>query len=410
MDIWRRSSAWTRSNCGMKNFIKARAVPLSVRAWAGNTIPATITPPCRRRWTPIDYRQAARRAEGQAEAFKRGETREIMGIGVVLLHRDRRRRPVEELRHSRHRDVRFLRDPHPSDRRAASPAWAPRARARATRRPRPRSSPPRSAFPPTTSWSRRATPTPRPTASAPTARARRRSPAPRSPMAARKIKAKAQMIAAYMLEVHEDDLEWDVDRFRVKGMPEKFKTMKEIAWAAYNKVPPGMEPGLEAVSYYDPPNMTYPFGAYICVMDIDVDTGVAQGPALLCARRLRHAHQPDDHRGPGPWRPDRGLRHRHGPGDPLRRDGNVTARVVHGLLPADRGRDAALGDRLHGDAVAASSDRRQGRRRKPECRRRAVLLQCGERRLRVPRLDPYPDAARRLAASGRRRRSWGCTG
>ena len=93
-------------------------------------------------------------------------------------------------------------------------------------------------------------------------------------MASRKIKAKAQMIAAFMLEVHEDDLEWDVDRFRVKGNPEAFKTMSQIAWAAYNKVPPGMEPGLEAVSYYDPPNMTYPFGAYICVMDIDVDTGV----------------------------------------------------------------------------------------------------------------------------------------
>jgi carbon-monoxide dehydrogenase large subunit len=93
-------------------------------------------------------------------------------------------------------------------------------------------------------------------------------------MAARKIKAKAQMIAAYMLEVHEGDLEWDVDRFSVKGNPEAFRTMSQIAWAAYNKVPPGMEPGLEAVSYYDPPNMTYPFGAYICVMDIDVDTGV----------------------------------------------------------------------------------------------------------------------------------------
>ena len=52
-------------------------------------------------------------------------------------------------------------------------------------------------------------------------------------MACRKIKAKAQMIAAYMLEVHDDDLEWDVDRFRVKGHPEKFKTMTEIAWAAY---------------------------------------------------------------------------------------------------------------------------------------------------------------------------------
>ena len=95
-------------------------------------------------------------------------------------------------------------------------------------------------------------------------------------VAARKIKAKAQMIAAHMLEVHEDDLEWDVDRYRVKGLPEKFKTMKEIAWSAYNSPPPNLEAGLEAVNYYEPPNMTYPFGAYFCVMDIDVDTGVAK--------------------------------------------------------------------------------------------------------------------------------------
>ncbi len=92
-------------------------------------------------------------------------------------------------------------------------------------------------------------------------------------MAGRKIRAKAQMIAAYLLEVHDDDVEFDVDRFVVKGAPEKFKTMKEIAFAAYNQAIPGIEPGLEAVSYYDPPNMTYPFGAYICVMEIDVDTG-----------------------------------------------------------------------------------------------------------------------------------------
>ena len=92
-------------------------------------------------------------------------------------------------------------------------------------------------------------------------------------MAGRKIRAKAQMIAAYMLEVHDDDVEFDVDRFVVKGAPERFKTMKEIAFAAYNQAIPGIEPGLEAVSYYDPPNMTYPFGAYICVMEIDVDTG-----------------------------------------------------------------------------------------------------------------------------------------
>jgi carbon-monoxide dehydrogenase large subunit len=91
--------------------------------------------------------------------------------------------------------------------------------------------------------------------------------------AGRKIRAKAQKIAAHMLEVAEGDLEWDIDRFRVKGLPEKSATMKEIAFTAYTKVPPGMEPGLEAVDYYDPPNMTYPFGAYICVLDIDRLTG-----------------------------------------------------------------------------------------------------------------------------------------
>ncbi|MGI9485645.1 MAG: aerobic carbon-monoxide dehydrogenase large subunit [Geminicoccaceae bacterium] len=93
-------------------------------------------------------------------------------------------------------------------------------------------------------------------------------------MAGRKIRAKAQMIAAYLLEVHDDDLEWDVDRFQVKGNPERAKTMAEIAFASYNQAIPGLEPGLEAVSYYDPPNMTYPFGAYVCVVDVDVDTGV----------------------------------------------------------------------------------------------------------------------------------------
>ncbi|MGX0976773.1 carbon-monoxide dehydrogenase large subunit [Roseovarius sp. MBR-51] len=95
-------------------------------------------------------------------------------------------------------------------------------------------------------------------------------------LAGRKIRAKAQMIAAYLLEVHDSDVEFDIDRFAVKGAPERFKTMAEIAYAAYNQAIPGVEPGLEAVSYYDPPNMTYPFGAYICVMEIDVDTGETQ--------------------------------------------------------------------------------------------------------------------------------------
>ena len=38
-------------------------------------------------------------------------------------------------------------------------------------------------------------------------------------------------------------------------------------------IPQGMETGLEAVDYYDPPNLTFPFGSYICVVDIDKGTG-----------------------------------------------------------------------------------------------------------------------------------------
>ena len=50
--------------------------------------------------------------------------------------------------------------------------------------------------------------------------------------------------------------------------------MKELAWAAHtSNIPAGMETGLEAVEYYDPPNMTFPFGAYVCVVDIDSITG-----------------------------------------------------------------------------------------------------------------------------------------
>jgi len=92
-------------------------------------------------------------------------------------------------------------------------------------------------------------------------------------MAARKIREKARKIAAHLLEVSENDLEWDVDSFKVVGSPDQAKTMKEIAWAAYNDVPDGMEMGLEAVDYYDPPNFTYPFGAYVTVLDIDRFTG-----------------------------------------------------------------------------------------------------------------------------------------
>src|SRR4249919_3210774 len=92
-------------------------------------------------------------------------------------------------------------------------------------------------------------------------------------MASRKIQAKARKIAAHLLEVAEEDLVWEPGKFSVKGSPDRFKTIQEIAFAAYTNFPQGMEMGLEAVDYYDPPNLTFPFGSYICVVDIDKGTG-----------------------------------------------------------------------------------------------------------------------------------------
>src|SRR6202048_672469 len=92
-------------------------------------------------------------------------------------------------------------------------------------------------------------------------------------LAARKVREKARKIAAYLLEVGEEDLEWEPGRFFVKGAPSKSKTIQEIAFAAYTNFPASVEAGLEAVHYYDPPNLTFPFGTYICVLDIDRGTG-----------------------------------------------------------------------------------------------------------------------------------------
>jgi carbon-monoxide dehydrogenase large subunit len=92
-------------------------------------------------------------------------------------------------------------------------------------------------------------------------------------VAARKIRDKARKIAAFLLEVSEEDLVWEPGKFSVKGAPGKSKTIQEIAFAAYTNFPPGLEAGLEAVDYYDPPNLTFPFGTYICVVDIDKGTG-----------------------------------------------------------------------------------------------------------------------------------------
>jgi carbon-monoxide dehydrogenase large subunit len=92
-------------------------------------------------------------------------------------------------------------------------------------------------------------------------------------MVSRTLRDKAKKIAAHLLEASEEDLEWETGKFFVKGDPESSVTIQDVAFAAYTNPAPGVEPGLEGVHYYDPPNMTYPFGSYIVVVEVDPETG-----------------------------------------------------------------------------------------------------------------------------------------
>jgi carbon-monoxide dehydrogenase large subunit len=90
----------------------------------------------------------------------------------------------------------------------------------------------------------------------------------------RKVRDKARLIAATMLETRPEDLAWEKGRWYVKGDPEKGALIEEIAARAYSgeELPAEIEGGLDAQVIYDPPNLTYPYGAYIAVVDIDPDT------------------------------------------------------------------------------------------------------------------------------------------
>ena len=89
----------------------------------------------------------------------------------------------------------------------------------------------------------------------------------------RKLRDKAKKIAAHLLEASDEDIEFDHGKFFVRGSPSKSKTIQDVAFAAYTNLPDGMEAGLEGVTYYDPPNFTFPFGTYLVVVDIDRGTG-----------------------------------------------------------------------------------------------------------------------------------------
>jgi len=91
----------------------------------------------------------------------------------------------------------------------------------------------------------------------------------------RRIRDKARVIAAAALECSVDDLEWEHGRWFVRGDPDQGKTIQEVAFLSHGslELPEGVEGHLDASAVYNPPNLTYPFGAYVCVVDVDPGTG-----------------------------------------------------------------------------------------------------------------------------------------
>ncbi len=90
-----------------------------------------------------------------------------------------------------------------------------------------------------------------------------------------KIREKSKVVTAHLLEAAVEDIEYDDGKFFVKGSPSKFKTIQDVALmanVAWN-YPKGLEPGLEASAFFDPPNFVYPFGAHIAVVRVDTETG-----------------------------------------------------------------------------------------------------------------------------------------
>ena len=90
-----------------------------------------------------------------------------------------------------------------------------------------------------------------------------------------KVVEKAKTIAAGLLEVAPDDLEWTPGRWSVRGDPEQGRSIAEIALATFaaHNLPDGVEPSLDSESTYDPNNFSFPHGTHLCATEVDTETG-----------------------------------------------------------------------------------------------------------------------------------------
>ena len=246
------------------------------------------------------------------------------------------------------------------------------------RRPSPRSSPRSSASRPRTSRCATATPTSRPTASAPTAAARPRCPGRRSSLVSRKVRDKARLIAATMLEARPEDLAWEKGRWFVKGDPEQGATIEDIADARLQRRgAAGRDGGRpRRADHLRPAEPHLPVRRLHLRRRRRPRDGPGQGAPLHRGRRLRRADQPDGRRRPDPRRARRGSRDRADGADLVRQRGQLPQLLVHGLPDPDGAGVPRVRARRDGDARARttrSAPRASASRRTSARRRRSSM-------------------------------------
>jgi carbon-monoxide dehydrogenase large subunit len=96
------------------------------------------------------------------------------------------------------------------------------------------------------------------------------------------VRDKARRVAAHLLEASVDDIVLDEGRYQVRGVPDRSLTLTEIAARAYtDELPDDLEPGLEAINFFKPPELIYPFGAHVAVVEVDPETGVVRVAAFF---------------------------------------------------------------------------------------------------------------------------------
>jgi carbon-monoxide dehydrogenase large subunit len=108
------------------------------------------------------------------------------------------------------------------------------------------------------------------------------------------IKQKACKQGAHMLKVDEAEVEYHDGRVQVKGDPTRAKTLSEIAsglWFAWD-LAPGIEPGLEVTSYFDPPDFNFPFGSHAAMVEIDEETGAVEIVRYCCVDDVGNVGNP----------------------------------------------------------------------------------------------------------------------